>query len=99
MNCVNGKRKVIMELDGRAIEIDSCLAPFIKLLNEGPYKTIASCCGHGRTDGFILYHDGNPGEMENYLLIYAKENCGKKGSKRYYRDFEKIAKEYVSMVC
>lgn len=49
---------VVMEINGRPRDIDSCLAPIIKALNEGGISTIASCCGHGKNHGCISLADG-----------------------------------------
>jgi hypothetical protein len=40
------------------IEVDACIAPIVKALNEAGVETIGSCCGHGKTDGSILLADG-----------------------------------------
>lgn len=39
-------------------EIDSCLVPTIKSLNEGKIYTASCCCGHGKQHGHIWLHDG-----------------------------------------
>jgi len=41
----------------REVDIDKCIAPIIKALNEGGILTKSSCCGHGG-DGYILLQDG-----------------------------------------
>ena len=51
-------------------KIDACIAPIVKALNEAGIRTDASCCGHGKTDGFISLHDGRelvvrPSERQN----------------------------------
>lgn len=38
--------------------IDRCLAPLIQALNDAGIHTANCCCGHGKTDGSILLHDG-----------------------------------------
>lgn len=38
--------------------IDKCIAPIVRALNEAGIRTDASCCGHGKFDGFISLHDG-----------------------------------------
>lgn len=37
---------------------DPCLVPLVKALNDGGLRTVASCCGHGRFDGWISLEDG-----------------------------------------
>lgn len=39
-------------------KIDACIAPIVRALNEAGIRTDASCCGHGKVDGFISLHDG-----------------------------------------
>ena len=48
-------------------EIDHCIAPIIKTLNDAKIYTSSCCCGHGRCDGSILLHDGRE------LIIKNKE--------------------------
>lgn len=48
-------------------DIDSCIAPIVKALNDAGIATISSCCGHGREDGMILLADGRE------LTIYLQE--------------------------
>lgn len=36
---------------------DPCIAPVIRALNNGGIETIASCCGHGENDGWVLRAD------------------------------------------
>lgn len=38
--------------------IDECIKPLVKALNDSGLETIASCCGHGRTNGNIALRDG-----------------------------------------
>jgi len=38
--------------------IDSCIAPIVKALNDAGIYTRGSCCGHGKSDGWIALHDG-----------------------------------------
>ena len=42
----------------REIEVDSCIAEFVKMLNENDYETVASCCGHGKQPSRISLRDG-----------------------------------------
>lgn len=39
-------------------EIDRCIAPVVKALQDGGIDMLGSCCGHGRGDGEILLADG-----------------------------------------
>ena len=40
------------------VQIDYCIAPLVKALNQGNIPTVASCCGHGRISGVISLQDG-----------------------------------------
>jgi len=39
-------------------DIDKCIAPIVKTLNDGGITTICSCCGHKRGFGSIVLEDG-----------------------------------------
>ena len=45
-------------IDGKTKSIDSCIATFVRGLNTFGFKTIASCCGHGKRPGNIALADG-----------------------------------------
>lgn len=55
-NC--DKNSVILEILGRPRNIDNCIAPLVKALNSAGLVTIASCCGHGKQPGSIVFVDG-----------------------------------------
>lgn len=38
--------------------IDRCIAPIVQALNNAGIYTSNCCCGHGKSDGSILLHDG-----------------------------------------
>lgn len=38
--------------------IDECIKPLLKALNQCGMETVASCCGHGNTNGNIALKDG-----------------------------------------
>ncbi len=64
-NCLEGSTRLIIKHvrpDGRAkqvgIDVDACIAPIVKALNEGGIYTMASCCGHGKMPGSIILADG-----------------------------------------
>lgn len=42
----------------RDFGIDSCIAPIVKALQEGGIDMLGSCCGHGKTTGWIDLADG-----------------------------------------
>ena len=39
-------------------EIDSCIAPTVRALQEAGVDMRSSCCGHGKSDGYIELQDG-----------------------------------------
>jgi len=47
------------------VEVDACIAPLVAALNDAGFRTVASCCGHGRRPGSIALADGR------CLSIYA----------------------------
>jgi len=55
---VCGEPPEIININGRSRNIDKCIAPIIKTLNEAGIETIACCCGHGRQPGNIILKDG-----------------------------------------
>jgi hypothetical protein len=57
-----------MEINGKPWNIDRCIAPIVKALNDGGVPTIASCCGHGNLPGLISLVDGR------HLVIVPKED-------------------------
>jgi len=42
----------------KVVDIDSCIAPIVKALNDGGITTIACCCGHGKRPGNIILKGG-----------------------------------------
>jgi len=42
------------------VDVDRCLAPIVKALNQAgpPVPTEGCCCGHGKTTGHITLSDG-----------------------------------------
>jgi len=42
----------------REWDVDACIAPVVKALNDAGISTIASCCGHGKAPGNITLVDG-----------------------------------------
>jgi len=49
---------VVMEINGKPRDIDSCIAPIVRALNDAGIPTIACCCGHGKSNGNIALVDG-----------------------------------------
>lgn len=52
---------------------DPCLAPLIESLNDAGLATIASCCGHGEYNGWVMFRDGRTVEVhathDEYLAL------------------------------
>lgn len=42
----------------KLVDIDSCIFPLVKALNDAGIPTIASCCGHNKIHGNIALCDG-----------------------------------------
>jgi hypothetical protein len=47
-----------MVISGRVRDIDACIFPLVKALNEAGIVTVACCCGHGHRPGNIALEDG-----------------------------------------
>lgn len=54
----NWKHTVSINIDGKHVCIDSCIVTLIRILNDGGFKTVASCCGHNNRPGSIILADG-----------------------------------------
>lgn len=52
------KHQIPMPIQGRVRGIDFCIADIVAALNAANIITVASCCGHGKTDGVISLEDG-----------------------------------------
>lgn len=56
--------------------IDECIKPLIKALNDCGMETIASCCGHGYTNGNVILKDGREIIIApNYRTARIIEKC------------------------
>ena len=49
---------VVGEIRDGIADVDRCLAPLVRALNEGGITTKGCCCGHGITTGHISLSDG-----------------------------------------
>lgn len=67
------------------VGMDSCIADLVVAMNKVGYETTSSCCGHGRTDGYILCKDR--------LFIISKEKEPAAVLARFERDFHPLAME------
>ena len=50
--------QVPMPITGRRQDIDICIADIVAALNAANITTVASCCGHMKTDAVISLEDG-----------------------------------------
>jgi len=48
----------VLEYGDKKYDVDSCIVPLVKALNDAGIETLASCCGHGRQYGNIALADG-----------------------------------------
>lgn len=72
-NCNQDREKKMVRVgkktNGNYIFCDPCIVPIIKALNEGGIETMASCCGHGRRPGVIIFSD------DTWLTISTREEA------------------------
>ncbi|MFW9872928.1 MAG: hypothetical protein ACFFG0_07490 [Candidatus Thorarchaeota archaeon] len=62
--------------------IDECLIKFIERINKyTPFKTLASCCGHGKYKPTIVIKDKNNTIFE----LFTKKILGTRKRNRYYK--------------
>ena len=71
--CKWGKVETLM-INGKLTAIDSCIFGLVKMLNDNGYKTIASCCGHGKQPETIIFMDN---EVEKEMRIMTFEQARK----------------------
>ncbi len=63
--------------------IDKCMREIVEKINkEGRYRTLASCCGHGKYPKTIVVKERETG---NILEYYTKIPLQMKKRNRYYR--------------
>lgn len=55
--CKRGTVKQV-ELNGKKVEIDACIAKLVKVLNDNGFETESACCGHGGRPGHIRLTSG-----------------------------------------
>lgn len=48
----------VLEYDNKRFDVDKCIVPLVKALNDAGIKTVASCCGHKKIYGNIALADG-----------------------------------------
>ena len=62
--CKRGKSVRMTLPIGGEVDIDKCIAPIIKALNDGGIITKGCCCRHGKTAGYIHLANGH------YLRVF-----------------------------
>lgn len=46
-----------MQRGSNFADVDECIAPIVRALNDAGIETVASCCGHGKNKGSIVLKD------------------------------------------
>ena len=46
------------EIRHGVVDVDRCLAPLVRALNDSGIATVGCCCGHGKVTGHITLSDG-----------------------------------------
>ncbi len=70
----NGKQRWKMA------QIDACIAPIVKALQEGGIDMRGSCCGHGEVDGTINLQDGRILIIKGNSYEYYQKHPSAKGT-------------------
>ena len=60
----------------KVVDVDACIAPLVKALNDGGITTIASCCGHGHLPPNIILAD------DRWIVILSRQE-GERLTKSY----------------
>lgn len=61
--CAHGITKTVIlnrprEVSGKTrVQVDSCIAKEIQMLNDNGVRTLGCCCGHGKYEKSILIHE------------------------------------------
>ena len=77
------RRKMCSKLPYCNPRIDVCLIQGIKDLNIIPhYKTLSSCCGHGKYDPTVVIKNLSTGIISEF---YTEMVLGKRKCNRYYK--------------
>ena len=64
-----------MDVSGRTqIAVDQCLAPLVQALNDYGVHTVGCCCGHGKSEGSVLYEQS--GTVYELVLGEQRRNAG-----------------------
>ena len=93
-----GKYPVIMKINKEKCEIDYCIAPIIKVLNDIGIETTFCCCGHGRKFGHIQTKEDlkwQEKKQKNFPFVFTplERHEGLKFQKKREEEIEEIKKE------
>ena len=69
--CGEYKCQTLMPLNGRVQGVDLCISHIVAALNAANLRTVASCCGHGKTVPSIILEDGR------FMVILTREEFDK----------------------
>jgi len=67
-------------------DIDRCIAYIVMALNSGGILTANSCCGHGKSDGSIVLHDGRELIIKMKISTSPKENQEEESFDKFFYD-------------
>lgn len=56
--CEQGTTAHVVVNGNEVVDVDACIAPIVRILNDAGIGTVASCCGHGHRPGNIALADG-----------------------------------------
>jgi len=70
-------------------DIDACIAPIVQALQDADIITTRSCCGHFKTNGYIV--------LEDRVLEVTPQETKNEVMKRYKRDYEPIGMAWDSL--
>lgn len=66
-----------VDISGKVVAVDSCIAPLVDALNKGGIATTGSCCGHGKNHGDILLADGRALMIRDLKEYLAEQGVNK----------------------
>jgi hypothetical protein len=73
-------RKIIYKTSHK--QIDECIRPLIKFLNDCDYTTVASCCGHGRYPITVVVDESYPGIKPVFIELFSGKTIPR--TRRFY---------------
>lgn len=52
------RNQICLPINNKVVCVDFCIHQIVAALNAGGVETVASCCGHRKRDGSIMFKDG-----------------------------------------